>query len=1422
MIGIYQMNTHTTKKHGLRKKEYSIFNAQCSIFKLGHRVSGIRTCTSAFPGIALVAVLAILTVLAIMASAFVTLMNIERKQSKVQANSQQLDMLVGSGLEHAKAILTVDEIKTAGNGIFSYDILNFTKSSSDNNFPNRSKWVFVKDDTGEILGRYRIRIEDEAGKVNVQKAFLTKKSKGTGWDTGEIVLPNALGTPAKTAMKLIDYRYGKNKLPGARGDDNHNNLILMADGIDNNANGIIDEPGEGINDPKEYSAEHLQGDDSKFSSMTELMSTLIGEVKLSPDIQRKIAREIPRRATIYSCDYPGSPTLPDEYPSDINSITPRECRKLLIKANAVNPFEPNSSKQMLLAAGLVDYRDENHVLSTLGSTYGVEAICFNEIFANDETYTVDPSYAIVPNLDKKYWRNNCGSIDGGRMFYLVDKIYDAVPDDPGPSYTIDPRKAWRISKKRGIGGIGDVNGEKITITFPKAIGRKGNKIEIAPYNIPVQPPDLPGNKSWCIWRKPGAVVGDKNQQEKGYRDLLKVLRKLNSAEGDRPSFPENYFRNSELNVYKWSDDLNDITTQKAIGCFKIISGNQRSITIYSKDVNTSRSFSSLLSSAGVTNDLLDLSLTINSWSPAYPLAGVSGANRTYLLRARKPRSGRYFKVIVGRPAKGRYTPGYPDDLGVSGAVGGKFTSDSEYEKQWVCNDGRPIKTRNNGWMKIMITSSPNVSRAKKNRQYISFLRVVGPEVVEMYNASATPISLANWRVICNTGTLATQIGRIRSTEYYDQKLRRGIIDDNPVVQPRGHFYLVNDKKLFDAEYGNADDKWGTAADEQVPVFQMDEQNWGVTYKIKSTRMSYGEGPKKDRWGYVININDNGVDKETFNLETIKFVDAENADDPDSWNNIFAPVLSYWIYKKNEIFIRPIGDDQDIIDGKLVGKSVMILGLPHSGGIVSLTLKNEYDQVCARTVDYGKVEVDELDVTTEKIDPTKTTWVKRKKHSIGGTENKAENRAMKNHHNDKFFIKNGPFGCIGEVKNISTGNDFERLGGSGNISKGANALGALANYMSSSHIRLESCLGDVVRTGWKQGYNEVANSSLRTVVAKNGGWEADMWKGQTLRFLSGPLRGEKFPIIGNSKKTLSLSQKDSKYIPRSAPGRKALKANKGDKFTIGPGYATPMCYTRKTGESGEWTWKNAVQIPGNYYFYLYGLNDAIDTTEFLEENNNASIDVELWNYKKQKYDMLKSRAKYGKQDSFNAGKIKPENTSPNGDVRMRLTAHNVVERNTDDKTGKTMVGSGGKQTGFAWFNYAVISPVPVVGRVNVNTASQRLLLCLPGINTELAKNIYEGIDSNGKKKLKPYHRLGDLFKVKGMTPEIFERCVNLLALGSSAFTIEVEAQLLKKSNEKADLNNDSIIASRQKRFVVMESEKADGALDISIIENCIIK
>ncbi|RLD11576.1 MAG: hypothetical protein DRI44_03265, partial [Chlamydiae bacterium] len=328
---------------------------------------------------------------------------------------------------------------------------------------------------------------------------------------------------------------------------------------------------------------------------------------------------------------------------------------------------------------------------------------------------------------------------------------------------------------------------------------------------------------------------------------------------------------------------------------------------------------------------------------------------------------------------------------------------------------------------------------------------------------------------------------------------------------------------------------------------------------------------------------------------------------------------------------------------------------------------------------------------------------------------------------------------------------------------------------------------------------------------------DKWVGHTLRFLTGPLRGEKYPIVSNSKNTILLASKNSRYIPRSAPNRKALKPNKGNKFSIGPAYATPMCYTRKSGESAAWTWKNAIPYPGTYNLYIYGLNDAIDTTEFLEENNNALLDVEIWNYHTKKFDVLKKRGQYGKQDSFNAGKIKPENISGDGSVKIKLTAHNVIERNTEDKIGEKMKGSGGRQTGIAWFNYAVITPVPVPGRVNINTAPPRLLAALPGINSELAENIFEGRDRNNKKNLKPYKTLGDLFKVNGMTPDIFERCVNILSLNSDVFTVEVEAQLIKPAlmdGQHSELKNaEDIIATRKKRFVIETDKKVDGYSDI---------
>jgi len=1026
-----------------------------------------------------------------------------------------------------------------------------------------------------------------------------------------------------------------------------------------------------------------------------------------------------------------------------------------------------------------------------------------------------------------------------------------VADDPlgglAGYYNLDPRRGWRITNKdevQGGGEISSMSGSRVSIKFPKYLGKyPKSKIFVQPYEPNLfygastpKPKNLPGSGVWTRWpqRSGVHVFGYKcSGSKKGHyallhEEMMKVLKKIGMAKGEKPDFPANYFKNSLAMVYDWygGDENPDV-----IGCYEITAGDEDSITFNNRAHKEFGGSAAPAFNSKVNQDEYDLSITINAWGERSCFAMVPKANQTYIMRSRRPRAGQYFQIMIGRQPYGRYTFGYSGFLGVSGKVGGQFTEDKNYEKRhWLYKEGKPQRTKQGGWIDILMTSSPEVKRQGNQRQILSYFRMIAPEVTEMYNASATPVSLANWRVICNTGSLATEIGRIRSTACYDKKLRKSIIDNNPVVHPGDHFYLVNNVELFDYWYGSGNGIWGSSLKEEIPVFQMDEENWGVTYKIKGTERFTPEDFDRKRAGWAIYIDENNLEtKEIFDLETVKFVDRKNKNKKESWNNIFAPVQYQKIYKKNEIFLDPIGNDQDIMSGVLRGKSIMVLGMPHAGGIVSLTLKNEYEQICARTVDYGKVEAEEIGKSCEKIDPTKNTWIKRRDDTIGGYNKLALNRAMKSRKESKFFIKNGPYCSIGEMMHVTTGGNFERLGGGGNLSKGAGSLAALADVMCSSHVRLESCAGNVSRAGWKQAEDEVENSTRSTVTCKSGGWQVDQWKGQTLRFLTGKLRGEKFPIINNSKNVIIIGDKNSPDVTYSSPNRISLNPAKGDKFSLGPGYASALCFTRTGGEEGEWTWKNAINIPGEYNLYIYGLNDAIDTTEFLEENNNASLNVEVWNYETKSFDKLKKRGRYGKQDSFNAGKIKPEHISDSGDFRIKLIAYDIAERNLEykNKDGEPKLDSGGRQTGIAWFNYAVITPVPVPGRVNINTASARMLASLPGITGKLAKNIEAGVNSEGKAKLKPYNSIGDIFKVRGMTPEVFERCANLLAIESSTFTVDVEAEVLKVSHplkggagdvsSRKKITPDEIAAIRRKRFVVELDKAADGYASVSELE-----
>jgi hypothetical protein len=482
-----------------------------------------------------------------------------------------------------------------------------------------------------------------------------------------------------------------------------------------------------------------------------------------------------------------------------------------------------------------------------------------------------------------------------------------------------------------------------------------------------------------------------------------------------------------------------------------------------------------------------------------------------------------------------------------------------------------------------------------------------------------------------------------------------------------------------------------------------------------------------------------------------------------------------------------------------GGKVMIMGIPYSGGIVSLTLKDQYEQICARTVNYGSVKDEEIEFSSEKIDPTKAYWVTRSEATIGGTQREALNQAMQSRSSRRWFIKDGPFGSVAELHKVSSPGQFESVGDAKSKAGSRKTLAAIANVFSSSDMRLESCGTDVEHSGWQEALGEVAASSMRGITAKAGAWQTDQWKGHRIRFLTGPLRGESFPVFGNSENVIHLADEQSESTPRSAPGRKLLKPEAGDTFTLGPAYNSPFCFTRKSGQEGEWFWRRRIAVPGTYNLYIYGVNDAIATTEFLEENHNSSIDVAVWNYTTEQFDLLRERAQYSKEDCFNAGLITPDHISPDGDLRIKLTSHDVVEQ-AEEGQGEA-IALGKRRSGFAWFNYAVLSPMPVPGRVNANTASARLLSSLPGISPDLAGNIEKGLNTYGKPLLKPYRYLGDLLDVKGMKLENFERCANLLTVSSRIYTVEVEAQTLNTAASRTPDRETPVSAIRRKRYIV---------------------
>ncbi|MBN2097437.1 MAG: general secretion pathway protein GspK [Candidatus Omnitrophica bacterium] len=300
-------------------------------------------------GIALVLVVSILTVVAIIVVSFIFTMRMESRAAVNYLWQEKARYIAEAGIAHARAVLKEDK---GNNFLDSYDDpwrSIFTGGNIDNNEDGGkdSRWIEMTVG-GEVIGRYAVLIEDEAAKANINVCGFHNESPIKaiqGATTFEVSLKDFLNAKAISqaqgiANAIIAYRYGQDLAPGEKAkDDNLNQYFLDYDGVDNNANGDIDEPAEGVDEPGEFVVQHPYGDDRPFLTTA--------QIKNIPEMSENIYRKIKSEITAYS-ETP-STNRNGDFQWDINHIDAQQLLDVLLRSGVANPWQK--------AVNLVDFTD---------------------------------------------------------------------------------------------------------------------------------------------------------------------------------------------------------------------------------------------------------------------------------------------------------------------------------------------------------------------------------------------------------------------------------------------------------------------------------------------------------------------------------------------------------------------------------------------------------------------------------------------------------------------------------------------------------------------------------------------------------------------------------------------------------------------------------------------------------------------------------------------------------------------------------------------------------------------------------------------------------------------------------------------------------------------------------------------------------
>ena len=1284
-------------------------------------------------GVAIVAVLGILSVLALMMVAVAVMTQMELVSVRSRMARLDAHMLAESGMAHARAVLWYDTMRTdprydapgaawmtCFNGVAVQRPAEVAMDANHRNGPRGdgadSVWINMFDSRNVLVGRYAVMVEDECGKININAAMMVPpRLAHQGLSTREILLGDGgsrgLPLPRRALDNLSRYKLGANGVPGAAGDDNHNNALLMADGLDNDADGSVDERDEGVDELDEYLPWHPVGDDRALCTMPEAWRVAM------PDTPATKAAMAPLRAcgTLVSRDRgvrwddAKGGWVPRQ---NLNIAAARDIHRALARASRQFNISGDTRQIRRLAAIAADCRDENSALSTVAGDYGVESVCFNEVLANEGSKIRQTYYV------QNYRRDDIRVHNLAYLYsdYNFRSSGDLQDDNPAHRERGHGDTAWAIRQDN----------------VARAEGGLRLRLDAAPWSNP---------------NGYGNCVAD-------FKSLL-AARGSGTIKDNAIVWPENIWAGAYLCAFTFHNSQVKSTPEKA---FRIARSTGRDIYI---------------DGSGLALD------DFGKFTTAYHFAQIRSWTFEKAYYAEHPQvsdwfvfSGlqqdKYYRVYIQETnletPTGDKTGGQrlADAMDVDGDCT-RYTEQKMRRLRYRYKDGTCLRADRKGCVDVVVTSARTCSPKRRNRFNAAY--IARPDIIELTNMGDKPLSLRGWRLIANTGSLAYDLGAINEAARFSDEDGGRRVEENPVIPPRGYFYLSNNAEAFDREYGGSQNGlWGSSADEQIPLHEIDDDRWGVRFRIKSVRETGGTDGVQ-AWSYVACDNETW-EPHQFEQEVVEFQSDRKSPDGMSTSPDGVRALVSDNTRNTLSFESLLLEKYSAVRA---GDYAMIVGLPRVGGMVSMTLKNEYGQIASRLVKYGnpgdeaKRSPDKwLGWSSEKPNPAREEWLLVSTPSFGGTPQKARNRSARMVE-PAAGVRNGPYPSVAGIEHARRIAACDRAEDAARGDDAARLMRGVAEYFDVSGLRLEAEEEGAHLAGWLPAFGTATVADARSITDRNAAWQVGMWSNQTVRILSGCQRGESFAIVGNSPTS-------ARIVGRSVPGRMTCSVHAGDGYALGPPYASPMCYSRTDNDAGEWEWKNRHISPGTYALYLAGLNDSMLSTEFLEENHNARLDVMAYNFTSNSYDALGTRLRYGKNDCLCAGNVQACHLSPSGGIRLKIVAHGLNNRQC---------------RGSAWLDYAYLTPMPVEGRINVNTASPRVLAALNGVNDALASNIVRGIDAAGLARLKPYRSPGDVLCVSGMTPGIFAGMANMITVRSDQFSVHVVAQRV------TDVNHDGV-------------------------------